>query len=215
MISHAGSWAAPGRHDSNSPESRRRPSLPRSGLPLPRSSKQSRTARGRSAAALSIPFQTLPHAFPEHTNAKIQTLSYSLNPNNNYPSNGQPVLTGYTASNTVQVTVTDLSIIGKLIDTGIQAGANRVQGLTFGLQNDMPSRQQALKMATVQAKSNADAMASGLGMTTAAVLSITEGSAVSPTPLALTPTAVSATTPVETGVVNVQATVTLQISLSQ
>ena len=110
--------------------------------------------------------------------ANIQTLSYSLTPNYNYPANGQPVLTGYTASNTtVQATVTDLSTIGKLIDTGIQAGANRVQGLTFGLQNDMPVRQQALKMATVQAKSNADAMASGLGMTTATVLSITQGTA--------------------------------------
>ena len=147
--------------------------------------------------------------------ANIQTLSYSLNPNYNYPPNGQPVLTGYTASNTVQVTATDLSIIGKLIDTGIQAGANRVQGLSFGLQNDMPVRQQALKQATVQAKSNADAMASGLGMTTAMVLSITQGSDVSVPKIALTPSAASATTPVETGVVNVSATVTLQISLSQ
>ncbi len=143
------------------------------------------------------------------------TLSYSLTPNYNYPANGQPVLTGYTASNTVQVTVTDLSSIGKLIDTGIQTGANRVQGLTFGLQNDMPVRQQALKMATVQAKSNADAMASGLGMTTATVLSITQGTAVSPTPIVLAAAASSATTPVETGVVNVSATVTLQISISQ
>jgi uncharacterized protein YggE len=147
--------------------------------------------------------------------ANIQTLSYSLSPNYTYPQNGQPVLTGYTASNTVQVIVTDLSVIGKLIDTGIQAGANRVQGLSFGLQNDMPSRQQALKMATVQAKSNADAMASGLGMTTGAVLSITEGSVVAPTPLNLAAATPSATTPVETGVVNVSATVTLQIAISQ
>src|SRR5215469_9128843 len=40
-------------------------------------------------------------------NANIQTLSYSLTPNYNFPQNQPPVLTGYTASNTVQVTVTD------------------------------------------------------------------------------------------------------------
>jgi uncharacterized protein YggE len=77
-------------------------------------------------------------------NANIQTLSYSLNPNYNFPPNAPQVLTGYTAQNTVQVTLTDLSLIGKVIDTGISSGANRVQGLQFGLQNDQPMRTQAL-----------------------------------------------------------------------
>jgi uncharacterized protein YggE len=146
-------------------------------------------------------------------NPNIQTLSYSLNPNYNYPQNGQPVLTGYTASNTVQVTLTDLSLIGKVIDTGIQAGANRVQGLQFGLQDDQPSRAQALKMATAQAKANADAMASGLGQHTGAAIAIQEGVTSTPTPVLLGAATPSATTPVETGVVNVQASVTLDIAL--
>ncbi len=146
-------------------------------------------------------------------NPNIQTLSYSLNPNYNYPQNGQPVLTGYTASNTVQVTLIDLSLIGKVIDTGIQAGANRVQGLQFGLQDDQPSRAQALKMATAQAKANADAMASGLGQHTGAAIAIQEGVTSTPTPVLLGAAAPSATTPVETGVVNVQANVTLDIAL--
>jgi uncharacterized protein YggE len=143
----------------------------------------------------------------------IQTLSYSLNPNYNYPQNGQPVLTGYTASNTVQVILTDLTLIGKVIDTGIQAGANRVQGLQFGLQDDQPSRAQALKMATAQAKANADAMASGLGQHTGAAIAIQEGASSTPTPVLLGAAAPSANTPVETGVVNVQANVTLDIAL--
>jgi uncharacterized protein YggE len=148
-------------------------------------------------------------------NANIQTLSYSLSPNYNFPQNQPPVLTGYTASNTVQVTVTDLSVIGKVIDTGVQAGANRVQGLQFGLQDDQPSRQQALKMATSQAKSHADAMASGLGLHTGAAISIQEGTAVTPQPVLLGAATPSATTPVETGVVNVQASVTLEVAIVQ
>ena len=145
--------------------------------------------------------------------ANIQTLSYSLNPNYTYPPNGQPVLNGYTASNTIQVTATDLSIIGKIIDTGIQAGANRVQGLHFGLLDDQPSRQQALKLATAQAKAHADAMAAGLGLHTGAAMSIQEGISVTPDPVVRTAAAPSATTPIETGMVNVQATVTLQVAI--
>jgi uncharacterized protein len=149
-------------------------------------------------------------------NPNIQTLSYSLNPNYNYPQNGQPILTGYTASNTVQVILTDLSLIGKVIDTGIQAGANRVQGLQFGLQDDQPSRAQALKLATIQAKANADAMASGLGQHTGAAIAIQQGVTSTPTPVLLGAVATSsATTPVETGVVNVQASVTLDVALVQ
>jgi uncharacterized protein YggE len=147
-------------------------------------------------------------------NPNIQTLSYSLNPNYNFPQNGQPILTGYTASNTVQVILTDLSLIGRVIDTGIQAGANRVQGLQFGLQDDQPSRAQALKLATAQAKSNADAMASGLGQHTGAAIAIQQGGTSTPTPVLLGVAATaSATTPVETGVVNVQASVTLDVAL--
>ncbi len=145
-------------------------------------------------------------------NADLKTLSYSLNPN--YSTGSQPVLIGYTATNTVQVSLSDLSLIGKVIDTGIQAGANRVQGLQFGLKDDQPMRAQALKLATVQAKAHADAMASGLGLKTGAAISIQEGFATVVQPR-LGVAAPSATTPVETGSVDVTATVTLKVELIQ
>jgi uncharacterized protein YggE len=143
-------------------------------------------------------------------NPNIKTLSYSLNPNYTNPPNQPPVLTGYTASNTVQVILTDLSIIGQVIDTGIQAGATRVQGLQFGLQDDQPARQQALQMATAQAKDHADAMASGLGLHTGAAISIQEGAGIT-----ILPASRTAATPIETGVVSVDATVTLQVEFNQ
>jgi uncharacterized protein YggE len=144
-------------------------------------------------------------------NADVRTVSYSLSPNYTYPQNQQPVLTGYTASNTVQATTTDLANVGKLIDTGIQAGANQVQGLSFGLINDQDARSQALKLATMQAKALADAMASGLGMHTGAAQTIQEGVATSTTPVSAVG-AVSAT-PVVSGTLTIDATVTLDVSL--
>jgi hypothetical protein len=106
-------------------------------------------------------------------------------------------------------------LIGKTIDTGIQSGANRVQGLQFGLKDDQPLRLQALKLATAQAKAHADAMASGLGLKTGAAMAIQEGSFASIQPLRLGVATPTATTPVETGTVDVHANVTLQVELIQ
>ena len=145
-------------------------------------------------------------------NAQLRTLSYSLNPN--YSNGNPPVITGYTASNTVEARLSDLSLIGRTIDTGIQAGANRVQGLQFGLKDDQPVRLQALKLATVEAKTHADAMASGLGLKTGAAIAIQEGSTVSIQPLRLGTAAPTATTPIETGSVEIRANVTLQVELA-
>src|SRR6266545_3124911 len=51
-------------------------------------------------------------------NADIKTISYSLNPEYRFPSGGgTPTLTGYTATNTLEVTTDDLSVIGRIIDT--------------------------------------------------------------------------------------------------
>ena len=148
-------------------------------------------------------------------NAELKTISYSLNPNYNNPRDGsQPIVVGYTASNIVEVTVADLSAIGKVIDTGIQAGANRVQGLQFSLKNDQPVRQQALKLATAQAKNHADAMASGLNLRTGSALSIEEGVSTGIRPLNGVQTTASVT-PIESGQLDVSATVTLVIELSQ
>jgi uncharacterized protein YggE len=145
-----------------------------------------------------------------------RTLAYSLNPNYSSPRDGsQPVIIGYTASNTVEATSSDLLIIGKLIDTAIQAGANRVQGLQFSLKNDQPARQQALRLATAQAKAHADAMASGLNLKTGAVVALAEGVAVSVEPLRVGVAAAAPTTPIESGQVDVHATVTLEVELTQ
>lgn len=170
-------------------------------------------AAGQNATLVSAVLSALRSVLGQSTS--LQTLNYSLNPTYSNPRDGsQPVIIGYSASNTVQVTVSDLSMIGKAIDTGIQAGANRVQGLVFDLKDDQPLRVQALKLAVAQAKVNAEAMASGVGLKTGAVIAIQQGGAANIQPVvgALAP---AASTPIETGVVNVRATVTLQIEIAQ
>lgn len=147
--------------------------------------------------------------------ASIKTVSYSLNAVYSYPSNGQAVLTGYTANNTVEATISNLTVIGQTIDAGIQAGANQVVGLTFGLKDDSSARASALMQATAQASANASAMASGLNMHTGAVQVISEGTMVTPVPVAIAGTASPTTTPILSGTLTIQATVTLEVSLTQ
>jgi|SRR5579871_386194 len=144
-------------------------------------------------------------------NASIKTVNYSLSPVYNNPPPGQSAtIVGYTVSNTVEVALTDLTQIGKVIDTAISNGANRVQGVSFDLQDRNPPTAQALKMAAASARAQAEAIASGLNLHTGAVLQAVEGSGVS-TPL-VGVTAGAASTPIETGLVVVQASVTLEVA---
>jgi uncharacterized protein YggE len=148
-------------------------------------------------------------------NADIKTINYSLSPNYNYPPNGTPILVGFIANNTVEVTTANLNGVGKIIDTAVQAGANGVSSLRFGLQNDQPARQQALRLASIQAKAKADAIALGLGVHTGTVLAAQEG-VVSVQPVG--PQAVGAaatTTPVQPGSLTIVADVTLDVAITQ
>ena len=143
-----------------------------------------------------------------------QTISYSISPRYNTTQGQTSVIVGYTASNTVQVTTTDLSLIGRLIDTANQAGANSVGNLNFGLQNPEPYAEQALNQAAKQAQAHANAIAAGLGAKTGVVISAQEGYTATPVlvsgVLSATPT-----TPIQTGTVSVTASVTINVQLIQ
>jgi uncharacterized protein YggE len=144
-------------------------------------------------------------------NVDIRTLNYSLTPNYTYPGNGGlPTLVGYTVSNTIRLTTGDLGNTGALIDRGIQAGANQVSSLQFGLKDDQPARAQALRQATAQAKAHADAMAAGAGLHTGPFRSIQEGVVVN---TVNTPGVAAPSTPIVSGSVDIEATVTIEVDL--
>lgn len=146
--------------------------------------------------------------------ANIKTIDYTLSPVYNNPPPGQnATVIGYSVSNTVEVTLTDLSKIGKTIDTAIQSGANRVQGITFDLQDRNPPTAQALKAAAINARAQADAIAAGLNVHTGAVLHASEGVNTSTPVVGVTASAPA--TPVQTGLVVIQASVTLEVALTQ
>jgi hypothetical protein len=146
-------------------------------------------------------------------NADIKTTSYSLAPNYRYVQGSPPTLIGYTASNNVEVNISDLSVVGTVIDAASQAGANNVSGLQFTLKDPEPVRLQVLGMAAKQGKAHAEAIAAGLGGRIGAVVTASEGAGITPVVIrGETPTAAGAT-PIETGLVQVRATVTIEAEL--
>jgi len=106
----------------------------------------------------------------------IQTAGLNLTPlYRRMRADGEPEIIGYRASNTVSVRVTDVRLVGGIIDAGLEAGANQLQGVSFGLQDDLAAREEALRMAIAEARRKAEAMADALGAKLAGVLRVNEG----------------------------------------
>jgi uncharacterized protein YggE len=75
-----------------------------------------------------------------------------------------PRILGYQATNNVRATVDDVTTVGRLIDAGVGAGANRVTSLQFEARNTDAARAEALRQAVQSARSEAETMASALGV---------------------------------------------------
>jgi hypothetical protein len=149
------------------------------------------------------------------TNGTIETLYYSISPRYSNQPNLTPAVVGYTVNNTVQVTTTNISLVGKLIDTGNSAGANSINGPSYGLQNPDPETQLALAAASKQALAHAAAIASGLGAKTGAVISAQEASTITPILTAGGTFQGGTATPIQTGTVSVSAHVTVTVAMVQ
>lgn len=148
--------------------------------------------------------------------ADIRTISYDLVPSYRPEPAAEPTIIGYIASNIVRVTIDDLAKVGPVIDAATQSGANRVRDIRLTLRDPQAAQNQALRQAALQARTEADTLASALGVKIVRILSVEEsGSPVRPIrPLAFARVAVAAApTPVEAGTVDVSATVTLTVEV--
>ena len=100
----------------------------------------------------------------------IRTTNFSIYPMDRFdPATGLP--SGekvYAVDNTVYVTVRDLTKLGDLLDTAVQAGANNINSVQF----DVAEKDEALKQARAEAVKDAESQAQSLAQ--AAGLSLGE-----------------------------------------
>lgn len=131
-----------------------------------------------------------------------------------------PQIVAYTASNTVSVRLADLAKVGPVVDAGIGAGANQVEGVDFRLRDDTSARTEALEAAVAEARGEAQAIARALGVTLGPVLSADEGHLSVAYPsferasFAMDVAQQSASTPVAPGDITVSASVTVRFGIT-
>jgi uncharacterized protein len=96
--------------------------------------------------------------------ADISTVNYAVNPEYQYHGNGRPSVSGYTAVNVMRVTVDNLDQVGAVIDTAVQAGANHIESVQYGVRDPATYRAQALREAAAKARADADTLATALNL---------------------------------------------------
>jgi uncharacterized protein len=92
---------------------------------------------------------------------KIRTTAVSLIPQRKSDTTD---IAGYAAVDRITVTVDDLSLVGRVIDAGVAAGANTIDSLAFGVRNPETYQDRALRLAMNNAKATADAIAAEAGV---------------------------------------------------
>ncbi len=116
------------------------------------------------------------------------------------PTSTQP--NGYTALNSMQVTVRDISKLGALLDVTTAIGSNRINGLHFEVSDPTAALQQARQLAWKDAQSKAQQLATLSGLQLGQVVGIQETNSLPPD--VTVQTTASSPVPIVPGAQNVQ-----------
>jgi uncharacterized protein YggE len=133
---------------------------------------------------------------------KIQTQVVRLYPRYDEKpgGEGQRELVGYTATNVVEVRLEDLGAAGGILDAAVQAGGNRIEGISFEVSEPAAYLDQAREAAWNDAQRKAEQLADLAGVELGEVLTVNE-SGRGPQPIVERPMAVeaAAAVPIEPG----------------
>ena len=113
----------------------------------------------------------------------IQTSSISLNPEYRYVENQPPVLTGYRASNSVNVKFRDLKRTGAILDALVAEGANQLNGPSLTIDKPEEAYDEARIKAIAVGQRRAELYARALGKRVVRLLSISESGGYAPPPM--------------------------------
>jgi hypothetical protein len=103
----------------------------------------------------------------------LATSLIELNPR--YSNDGTAIV-GYDAANQVEVTVRDLALVGRVLDTGVDHGANVAGGIRFRLSDGNAGEDRALADAVTDARAKAETMAAAADAGIGEPLTIVESS---------------------------------------
>ncbi len=112
----------------------------------------------------------------------IQTSNISLNPEYRYVQDQPPRLTGYTASNQVNVRFRDIAKSGDILDALVAEGANSINGPSLTIDKPDEALDEARTKALGIGRARAEIYARALGMRVVRLVSVSEGGGSYPVP---------------------------------
>jgi uncharacterized protein YggE len=176
--------------------------------------KSPRDAQRQNADAMTAVQQRLTLArVPKDA---VRTLGYDLEQEFDF-TQGRRVPREFVARNAIEVRVDEITRVGELLDVAVQGGATSVSGVRFDIQDREKVERDALRLAVVDARSRAEAAAAGAGRTVDRIIKIEDardsGVMAIARPMMTMKAAEAAQTPVEPGLVEIRARVTLTASM--
>lgn len=125
------------------------------------------------------------------------------------------VIQGYRANNSIQVKLRQIEQVGGVVDAVMAAGANRIEGISFSVEQVEAPKGQARGLAMQNARTKGDQLASLGGLKIVGIKAIVENDASSspvrpqPTPYAAPAAAAAPPPPVEPGTQEIRTQVTV------
>jgi uncharacterized protein YggE len=159
-------------------------------------------------------------------NERIQTANFSVLPQYKPPPkrsvdgpSGPPEIIGYIVSNSVTVEVRHLEKVGAVIEESLASGANRFQGLHWGLRDEQQAKLVAVKQAAAKGREKAAALSESLNVKLIRLVSANESShvvrPVSQLRATMAMESRDGELPIFAGELKVEATVTLIYEIGQ
>jgi uncharacterized protein len=146
----------------------------------------------------------------------VRTTGYSIQQEFDF-TNGRRVPRDYVARNGAEIRIDALERVGEILDAVVQAGATAVTGVRFELKDRTALERDVLTHAVEDARARADALAAGAGRTVDRVIRIDDSRQprVAPPPVMMLRAAAAdnAQTPIEPGLIEIHAQVTLTVSI--
>jgi hypothetical protein len=112
----------------------------------------------------------------------IQTAGLSLQPQYKYDNNLPPVLSGYQATNTVNVRIRKVGDTGKLLDALARVGANQMNGPAFRIEDSETALDEARLAAVKTARVRAELYAKATGLHIKRLITLSENTAMDSAP---------------------------------
>jgi len=179
--------------------------------------KEPKKAQQANADAMAAVLSTLKAA--GIAEEAIRTMAFDLQPEFDY-TDGRRTLRGYVARNSIEVRVDEVSRVGEVLAAAVGSGATSVGGLRFDLKDRVAAEREALRLAVVDARTRAEAAATGAGMKVDRVVKIEDHRAPPQEPrpmmemrMQMQASAAPPEVPVAAGTISIRAMVTLTAAI--